>query len=214
MKKILVFLLGAVMVMGCIGLTACGGSSDEENAAEEATTEDISEETAARTMFYGGFGYMGDDPVTGAVYEYMATVVSQDYEPGEDLASIPVVCIVDKVVNEDGTVDVLGNFQIYNYKIEGDTLETESGGTHPGKMHLVPDGDYYKVESFDQVADGGDFEASAKEIFGDQYDAFMKVYSDDTKMEELRAQAIKDYVQATGIEVTQYQDYGWDPVKL
>ena len=47
-----------------------------------------------------------------------------------------------------------------------------------------------------------------------QYDAFMKVYSDDTKMEELRAQAIKDYVQATGIEVTQYQDYGWDPVKL
>lgn len=213
MKKILLFMLGAIMVIGCIGLTACGGSSDEETTTE-ATSEDINEETAARTMFYGGFGYMGEDPVVGAVYEYMATVVAQEYEPGEDLVSIPVVCIVDQVENEDGTVDVLGNFQIYNYKVKGDTLETESGGTHPGKMHLVPDGDYYKADSFEQVADGSDFDSSAKEIFGDKYDDFMKVYSDDKTMNDLRTQAIRDYVQATGLEVTQYQDYGWDPVQL
>ena len=202
------FLLSAIFVLGFMGLTACGSSD------EEAQSEDVQEETAAETMFWGGYGYMGDDPVEGAVYEYMATEIAGEYEPGDDAISIPAVYIVDRVENEDGSVDVSGEFEIYNYTIEGDTLMTQSGGSHPGKMHLVPDGDYYKVESFDAVGDGSEFEPTAKAIFGDKYDEFMKINSDDETMNAARIQAIKDYVQATGIEVTQYQDYGWDPVAL
>ena len=119
-----------------------------------------------------------------------------------------------KVENEDGTVDVAGEFQIYNYKLDGDTLLTQSGGSHPGKMHLVKDGEFYKVESFDAVEDGSDYEPSAKKIFGDKYDKFVKASSNDKKMNRLRTKAIKNYVQATGINATQYQDEGWDPVKL
>ncbi|MBQ6401477.1 MAG: hypothetical protein IJI20_04235 [Firmicutes bacterium] len=213
MKKILMILLGVIMVFGCIGLTACGGSGDEQQT--EATTEDVSEETAAPTMFWGGYGYMGDDPVEGAVYEYMVTTVAKEnYDVDDDTISIPMVCIVDRVTNDDGTVDVTGDFQVYNYKVDGDTLMTQSGGDHPGKMHLIPDGEYYKVESFEPVADGGEFEASAKEIFGDKYDQFMKVYSDDTAKNDLRTEAIKNYVQATDLQVTQYQDEGWPAVEL
>ena len=186
----------------------------EKQTGEESEETDENEEAAQPTRFYGGYGYMGDDPVEGAVYEYMATEVSKEYEPGDDLVSIPVVCIVDKVENEDGTVDVSGAFQVFNYKVDGDTLKTESGGSHPGKMHLVQDGDLYKVESFEVVADGSDFDQSAKEIFGDKYEEFSKVNSDDKKMEELRKEAIKGYVQATGSDITQYQDYGQEPVKL
>ena len=42
----------------------------------------------------------------------------------------------------------------------------------------------------------------------------MKINSDDKTMDECRKEAIANYVEATGTEVTQYQDYGQDPVKL
>ena len=181
--------------------------SDEGSEAAE-------EEAAEPTKFYGGYGYMGDDPVEGAVYEYIATVIPESYGVDKDTISIPVVCIVDKVENEDGTVDVAGVFQVYNYKVDGDTLKTQSGGSHPGKLHLVKDGEFYKAESFDAVEDGGSFDESAKKIFGDKYDDFIKANSDDAKMDELRKEAVQNYVQATGLEVTQYQDDQQDPVKL
>ena len=208
MKKVLMLLLSVILVFGFMGLTACGGSN------EEAQSEDVQEETAAETMFWGGYGYMGDDPVEGAVYEYVATEIAKSYEPDEDTISIPVVYIIDKVENEDGSVDVAGDFQIDNYKVEEETLMTQSGGSHPGKMHLVPDGDYYKVESFEAVGDGDEFEPTAKAIFGDKYDEFMKINSDDETMPALRTETVKNYVQATGLAVTQYQDFGWDPVEL
>lgn len=178
----------------------------------------VDEESAVPTVFYGEYGYMGDDPVEGAVYEYAATEFPKGYEPDEDTISIPIVDIIDKVENEDGSVDVSGVFEIYNYKIEGDTLMTQSGGSHPGKMHLVKDEEAqveaYKVESFDAVGDGSQFEPTAKEIFGDNYDKFMEVNSDEEALAALRTETIANYVQATGIEVTKYQDYGWDPVEI
>lgn len=213
MKKKLIFMLSMLMVVWCIGLTACGGSE-----AEEPETEAAEEETAAPTMFWGGYGYMGEDPVEGAVYEYVATAIPQEYGVEEGMISIPVVKIIDKVENEDGSVDVTGEFEVYNYTVEGDTLMTQSGGSHPGKMHLVKDEDSqageYKVESFEPVGDGSEFEPTAKKIFGDKYEEFMKVSSDSEAMEALRAETVANYVKATGIEVTKYQDYGWDPVEL
>ena len=62
------------------------------------------------------------------------------------------------------------------------------------------------------VGDGSEFEPTAKKIFGDKYDEFMKVNSDDETMDNLRSETVANYVMATGIDVTQYQDYGWDPV--
>ena len=42
------------------------------------------------------------------------------------------------------------------------------------------------------------FTESAKEIFGEQYDAFMKKGEDEKYREELRAQIIANYVLAQG----------------
>jgi dihydroneopterin aldolase len=81
--------------------------------------------------------------------------------------------------SDPNNVVVYGDFWINNYNIDGDTLSCVSGGDYPGVMHVSKDGDTYTVSSFDMVADGSGFEASAKELFGDNYDAFMKVYSDD-----------------------------------
>ena len=62
--------------------------------------------------------------------------------------------------------------------------------------------------------DGSDFDPSAKKIFGDKYDAFMKMYSDSEAKEVTRAQIIANYVAANNLDITEYKDYGWDPVKL
>jgi hypothetical protein len=72
----------------------------------------------------------------------------------------------------------------------------------------------YNVTQFDQVADGADFDSSAKELFGDNYDAFMKVYSDSDARDELRRATVTDYVHFNNLEVTKYQDEGWDPVEI
>jgi len=205
-------LLGIITVIACIGLTACGGSDTE---AEEPATEPEAEETVEVESIDGSiYGYTGEDAVEATVYEYVATELAADYDVKEGMVSIPTVMIIDKVENEDGSVDVLGDFWVENYTIEGDTLVCQSGGNHPGKMHIVKDGDAYKVESFEPVGDGDQFEPTAKAIFGDKYDAFMKVNSDNEAREALRAETVANFVTANGLEVTKYQDYGWDPVEL
>jgi len=212
MKKKLMILLGIITVIACIGLTACGGSDTE---AEEPATEPEAEETVEVESIDGSiYGYTGEDAVEATVYEYVATELAADYDVKEGMVSIPTVMIIDKVENEDGSVDVLGDFWVENYTIEGDTLVCQSGGNHPGKMHIVKDGDAYKVESFEPVGDGDQFEPTAKAIFGDKYDAFMKVNSDNEAREALRAETVANFVTANGLEVTKYQDYGWDPVEL
>jgi len=211
-KKKLMILLGIITVIACIGLTACGGSDTE---AEEPATEPEAEETVEVESIDGSiYGYTGEDAVEATVYEYVATELAADYDVKEGMVSIPTVMIIDKVENEDGSVDVLGDFWVENYTIEGDTLVCQSGGNHPGKMHIVKDGDAYKVESFEPVGDGDQFEPTAKAIFGDKYDAFMKVNSDNEAREALRAETVANFVTANGLEVTKYQDYGWDPVEL
>ncbi len=130
------------------------------------------------------------------------------------MVSIPTVTIIDKVENEDGSVDVYGSFWIDNYTIEEDTLVDQSGGNYAGKMHVVKDGDTCKVESFEQVGDGSEFEPTAKKIFGDKYDAFMKVNSDDEARAAVRTETVKNFVEANGLAVKKYQDYGWDPVEF
>ena len=70
------------------------------------------------------------------------------------------------------------------------------------------------MTSFDAVGDGSQFEPTAKKIFGDKYDAFMKMHSNDKEREQNRAQGIAQYVKANDLKVTMYQDEGWPAVKL
>ena len=55
---------------------------------------------------------------------------------------------------------------------------------------------------------------TAKKIFGDKFDAFQKVNSDDKKRNEVRRAAVAEYVKTHRLPVKMYKDYGWDPVKF
>ena len=215
-----VFFISAFMM--AISLTACGGGTSASSettseaasdasaqASSEAASEEPSDEAAVDASAYG---YAGDDPVEAAVFRYMAEEVSKNFDKAD--ASIPTVSIVNVDYTNPDDVLVAGDFWVDNYNINGDTLECVSGGNFPGVMHLAKDGEAYTVNAFDMVEDGADFESSAKELFGDYYDAFMKIYSDSDARDELRKITVSDYVNLNGLDVTQYQDYGWDPVEL
>ena len=72
----------------------------------------------------------------------------------------------------------------------------------------------YEITSFDIAEDGAGFIESAKRIFGEHYDAFMKVSGDEKTAEKTRAQIIANYVAANDLDITAYKDYGREPVKL
>ncbi len=176
-----------------------------------SSTEKSETETSAETEY----GYTGSDPVEAAVYKYVAEELSKNYELPDGSVSIPVIQFVDiDVDNDDGDAEVLGDFWVYNYVVDGDTLKCVSGGAHPGKIDLVKSGDSYTVEEFEGVQDGSNYEASAKDIFEEHYDEFAKINSDSDAREKVRAETIAAYVKANGLDVTKYQDEGWDPVDI
>jgi hypothetical protein len=160
------------------------------------------------------YGYMGQDPVECAVWKYLCEDIAVMYDRPDEAITVPVVQIIKTEEGEDGDTEVYGDFWVFNYVPEGDTLKFVSGGAHPGRMHVVKDGEDYKVTSMDVVEDGGNFESSAKEIFGDDYDKFMQISSDSDAREALRLKGLADYVKTNGLAVSKVQDYDADPVDL
>ena len=195
-KKILLAVLVMAALVAALGLAAC--SSSEEAPADEATEAAVDEgavdEAVDAKIDGGAYGYAGEDPAEADV-------------------SIPTVSIVNVDYTNPDEIVVKGDFWIDNYNIEGDTLSCVSGGNFPGVMHISTAD--YTVTAFDPVADGADFDKSAQEPFGDDYDAFMEVYSDDGAHAELRKITVSDYVNLNGLdEIIQFQDFGQDPVEL
>ena len=158
------------------------------------------------------YEYTGTDPVMHEVHRYIVEELGANY----DKSDVSIPCVIEVYTDRSNKDDIVvyGDFWVYNYDLSGDTLMMKSGGSYPGAMHLKEDGEGYSVTGFDGVEDGSGYTPSAKRIFGEHYDAFAKAVSDDKKNEEARAQTIADYVAANGLSITQYQDYGWDPVKL
>ena len=159
------------------------------------------------------YGYAGNDPNELAVYTYLADEVAKNYDKAD--CSIPVVTIIDVDDSNPEDVKIKGDYWVWNYNIEGDTLKCVSGGAHPGCLHIkLNDNGTYEVLGFDAVKDGGEYDSSAQEIFGDKYEEFKKVAADDETRETNRYDSISMYVNANEIPVTQYQDEGQEPVGL
>lgn len=156
------------------------------------------------------YGYAGDDPVEAACYAYMVEEYKQYYEDAE--YSIPTVMIVHEDFTPEDEVLVYGDYWIENYNGEGDVLKCASGGNYPGCMHVSKKD--YTVTAFDAVADGGDFDSSARDIFGEHYEDFMKVYGDSEGRAENRKITVSDFVNLNHLDFNYYQDEGWDPVEL
>ena len=147
-----------------------------------------------------------------AINRYLVDSIGSHYAKGEFCVPMPSVVAVDERNDED--ILVWGDFWVMNYNQVGDTLKTVSGGSHPGLMHIRQTEKGFEVTRFDGVADGSLFLKTAKQIFGDKFDAFQAIQSDADKRKRHQEVLLTNYVKEHGLTAKMYQDYGWPAVSL
>ena len=193
-------MLAAILICG-LSLVGCGNKKAKEQP-KEAQEETVQVEKV-----------MSDAELcNAAVEDYLVNVIGKEYAEAEYCIASPFVVSTD-LANQDDAL-VWGDFWVFNYDVAGDTLKTVSGGNHPGLMHLKKTENGFEVIGFDAVEDGAGNLESAKEIFGDNYDPFWEINSNQEKRESIRLQFIADYVKKHNLPVKMVQDYGWPAVAL
>lgn len=197
MKKTTLWMFVAILVCGVI-MVSCGN----KNAQEQAKEEPVQVEQVVSDA----------ELCNAAVNDYLMNVIGKNYAEAE--YCIPSAFIVNTDDSNKDDVLVWGDFWVFNYDIAGDTLKTVSGGSHPGLMHLKRTDNGFEVTNFEVVEDGEGNLESAKRIFGDNFDAFWEVNSNQEKREDIRLHFIADYVKDHNLPVTMVQDYGWPAVAL
>lgn len=148
-----------------------------------------------------------EQAVRQAISDYLVDEIGMQYLFGE-------LCIPTLMMVHEEDERVWGDFWVYWYNVAGDTLKTVSGGNHSGLMTLSKENGNYKVTSFEQTEDGAGNEASAKRIFGEYFDIYQNMHSNEQVREAVRREQLAEYVKQNGLPYRYYQDYGWPAVEL
>ncbi len=147
-----------------------------------------------------------------AIGDYLTKEIGVNYLQGE--LCIPVVIIVAAEEIDSLSARVWGDYWVDWYNLSGDTLFTVSGGDHPGCFSITKQGEDLKVTAFEQTVDGSGNLESAKRIFGNHYDVYHNIQSNQDVREAFRREAIREYVKRNNLQVSCYKDFGWDTVQL
>lgn len=183
----------------------------EKEGAEVINFQPI-DDVSSKEGSLPAYEYPGPELFYSVLYKYMIDEFAGNYPDAQ--VSIPCPVIVKEDESDKSDIRVYGNFWIFNYDLSGETLECTSGGSYPGCIHVKSTDEGYEVTSMDIVEDGFGFKESAKKIFGENYDLFMKEGEDEKVREEIRTQIVANYVAANNLSITAIKDYGWDPVAL
>ena len=183
---------------------ACGNKQEGAPATEVNDTNNVSEQE----------NNVSEQEITyfPAIDRYLVDEIGKQYAKGEHCVPFHHIVAVDERNADD--ILIWGDFWVFNYNQVGDTLKCVAGGSHPGLMHVAQTENGFKVKAFEQVEDGSNFLPTAKKIFGDKYDVFQAINSDEKNREILRAEVLGNYVKNHGLSVTLYQDYGWPAKKI
>ena len=153
-----------------------------------------------------------EDALRQSIADYLVKKIGSHYLEGE--VCIPVLMIVSVEEMSPARACVWGDFWVYNYNFVGDTLKTVSGGNHSGCMYVETDGSQPRVTHFEQTEDGAGNEASAKRIFGEHYDIYQNIHSNQDVRDAVRREQLQEYVRSNVLSAKYYQDYGWDAETL
>ena len=200
MKRNTLWMLVAILISG-VSMVGCGNKNAKEQAKEVQEETIQAEEVVSDAEL-----------CNAAIEDYLVNVIGKNYAEAEHCIPSPFIVNTDDSNKDD--VLVWGDFWVFNYDIVGDTLKTVSGGDHPGLMHLKKTDKGFEVAGFDAVEDGAGNMESAKRIFGDNFDAFWELNSNQEKREDVRLHFIADYVKKHNLPVKMVQDYGWPAVAL
>lgn len=153
-----------------------------------------------------------EQAVRDAISDYLVKEIGVHYLQGERCISTLMMVAEEEV--DAVQARVWGDFWIRWYNIAGDTLKTVSGGNHSGCMTLVKEDGGLRVTAFEQTEDGAGNDASARRIFGQHYDIYQNMHSNQDVREAVRKEQLQDYIRRHQLPIRFYQDYGWDAVEL
>ena len=184
--------------------------------AGNADGETVSFERAPALPAYS---YTGSDPLEGAVAEALAKDNrAGEYRTEPGYVTIPCPIIHRTEMADDTHATVYGSFWILNYVRRGQILHNISGGEYPGIMTLEKAGDEWQVTGLEEAGDGDEYAADIRRFAnGDREleEAYFAAADLGASMpQEIRTRFIREYAEANGLDITAYQDYGWDPVAL
>lgn len=239
MKKIAILLVGAVVataLTACTGnITVNNQSADDgQTVTEETVTDEDSaqpedsqsadaqpaEETepadeAVDELPYDDpkslplYKYQGDDKYLGVISDYMiAEAMEMNGENAADVY-IPYSIIAHTDDRNPDDILVYGSFNICGYNLLNSTLVAVSGSWDAGIFHLKKTGDG------DYEVTGADLPMTEQEsikLFDPLpglYDKLMATL--DETGDELRQEAIANYINTNGLYITQWQEYGYAP---
>ncbi|MCR4890736.1 MAG: hypothetical protein K5989_00915 [Lachnospiraceae bacterium] len=201
--------------------------TQETEASEEVTETEMMEETETGTEAEDTeteaagetavtelppYEYTGDEPYVKEISDFYIDMARKNYAPTQ--VTIPVVNILEVDDTKPDDILVWCRGFIHNYDLRNTTLMDRSGGACDGLFHMKPSGGGYEITETDFVGDGSDNGPDTKRIFGMKDGLLKKYESSEEDMKMIRLQEISNYVNTNGIYITQYQDYGWDPVPL
>ena len=195
------WMLAAILFCGTC-LVGCGNKNVKEQPEETQVETEVPVEVVEAE----------EATCLTAIDDYLVNEIDKNYDPSD--VCIPYVFVVSTDESNPDDIQVWGDFWVFNYNIVGDTLKTMSGGDYPGLMHVKKTDNGFEVVNFDAVADGADNMPSAKAIFGDKFDAFWEINSNQEKREDIRLHFVADYVKKHNLSVKMLQDYGWPAVAL
>lgn len=202
-KTLKLWMMAAILVLSGASMSSCGNKNAKQNETKEEAPAQFETEVVE---------VKEEATFLTAVDDYLVNEIGKNYGPSE--VTIPCAFVVSTDESNPDDILVWGDFWVFNYDIAVDTLKTASGGSHPGLMHVKKTDNGFEVTSFDAVADGADNMPSAKRIFGDKFDAFWELNSNQEMREEKRLSITADYVKKHNLPVKVLQDYGWPAVEL
>ena len=188
--------------------------SEEEKVSHGSAFYYIVTESTAALPAYS---YTGDDPIVGVIINALLTDGHADmYMKKTGSVTIPCPIILKTEMIDEAHAKVYGNFWLLTYVKNGDVLENISGGENAAIITLEKVEGKWQVTAMEEAGDGEEYVADIKRFASGDSELETKYFAaEDLKAnQETRTQFIKAYVEANDLDITAYQDYGWEPITL
>ena len=201
------------------GLHGTLALSGEEDAPVLVWRDAEGSEITFERFLLPAYSYTGSDPIEGDVANMLATECGAEQfltEPGYVTIPCPILHKTETV--DDTHARVYGSFWILNYVKRGEELHCISGKECPAVITLEKTEDAWRVTAMEEAGFGEDYQADIRRFANGDKDLEDRYSSgsdlDAPENREIRIRYILDYVEANGLAISAYRDYGWDAVSL
>ena len=196
-----------------------GTPDDIKLVWNDADLSDGETVTFERAPGLPAYAFSGSDPIEAAV----ANALAEDSraalfltEPGYVTIPCPIIHKIETI--DDTHAKVYGSFWILNYVKRGNLLVNISGGEYPGIISLEKVNGEWQMTAMEEAGNGDDYAADIIRFADGDKELEERFFSgadlESEANKAIRTLFVKAYVEANGLDITAYQDYGWEPVPL